>query len=154
VDEKSGQPKQTIGIDPTTGQQRMYNVLSPWGQRYGQYVKQIESKQQSRGYNDIEEQKELALTYVQRDYALWQIQQGQQTPAAPVAAAPAAPAAAPKTPQQLANDAFLNRANPPGKKPGAGAVNPAPVVVNKRNIAQVMREELLAAGMNDGTLRN
>lgn len=155
IDQATGQPRQQLGIDPQTGQQTAVPLLSPWGQRFKAHATEVHSQQQRRGYHDEAEIERLAFERVSAEFDRWQLQEvlagrlkvGEQTPVAP--------AAPQKTPQELANEKFLNKNNPPGaRQPGGGSTTPAEPEVTKQNFKDILRQQFAAAGITDQTLRN
>lgn len=151
LDPSTGQPKMQMQVDPQTGQTQNVRVLSQWGNQFSQYVQQVTNDQHTRGYHDEAQIQQIAMSLIQRDFAVWKLNSQQQTPLPQNTQATASQATPPLTPQQQANQAFLDRANPPGKQgvPARGNVKqPEPEKVSKRNLERVMREELAKAGYN------
>jgi hypothetical protein len=151
IDQATGQPKKQAGLNPMNGQRMEMNVLSPWGQRFSQYVQEISQRQTARGYQDVEEQKQIALAQIQRDYAIFENEQYRAgkapSPQSP-AAAPSAPPTRQLTPQEAANAAFLAKQNPASPPPRGNAVPGEKKVVNK-NLRQEMMSAMQAAGITD-----
>jgi hypothetical protein len=125
----NGQRKFQQVVDPRSGQYVNQPVLSPWGQRFQQYVAQEEARQRQRGYMDVEEQKRNALGWVQRDYALYALQNGQKPQSPPV------------DPRQQSNQQFLQgQGSLP--RPGANVNQAQPPVVDGRNVDQYAQDLL------------
>lgn len=141
IDPATKMPREQIGFDPATGEQRTFKVLSPWGQHFAKYVERISQQQAARGYHDEEEAKNLAMVYFERDVA--QAKLGMNSPAA-------APGTA--TPQDKANQAFLDKANPPGKSEPGGGNSKANEKVTNKNLIQAMLKEMREAGISDAQL--
>ncbi len=133
-----GQRKQVMGFNPQTGEQTFTPVLSQYGQIYAKHAKAIDQRQAQRGYHDEEEMKELALLMTQRDAAAFQ-----QQPTAPAAAQ-----TPPPDPQKAANDAFLKKANPPGKNTKTGNMKVAEEPITSRNLERAFLKEMQEAGFN------
>jgi hypothetical protein len=152
IDPQTGRPRQQLGINPQTGQQQMFDMLSPWGQKFRQYATEVNASQGRRGYHDEAEIQSEALRRVQFDFAMQELA---DIKAGRVPITPANPAEPPKTPQQKSNDDFLNKHNPPGaRQPGGGNTTPEPPKITKQNLRQIMLQEMAAQGITDQTLGN
>lgn len=162
IDPASKAPKQKQEIDPTTGQWRTTEVLSPWGERMARYADGVRKQQEARGYFDQAEVQNLAYAQVQRDYSTWLLQSvasGQMTPQQvqamlnPGAAPPPAAGTPGVTPQQAANQTFLDKNNPAAASGGKG-----PPPAEEAVTAKTLRRELLKAfregGITKETLKN
>lgn len=150
VDPQSGQPRQASTFNPSTGQYQVQPALSQWGQAFAHYVQGEDAKQRSRGYVDVEEQKRNAMALVQRDYAVQQLRLQQSGGVSPAAMAPPNG----KTPQQLANEAFLANNNPPGGVQRGNSVPLPEVPVTKQNLVDMLRQNFRAGGITDEVLQN
>lgn len=144
----NGNVQQQQIFNPMTGQCTMAPQLSPWGQRFSQYVQQEASEQQRRGFMDVGRQQQVAMAMIQRDYAFAQLQ-GQRAPA------PAATPPAPQNPREAANQRLLQQNNPPANVPPTnGNANPGPQRIPKGQLRAELLKAFSANGINDQTLNN
>ena len=149
-----GRPQQTLVWNPTTGRQETQAVLSVWGQKLRDYALEEAQYQQTRGIYDPERQKQVAMQKVEREaaiYRLQQIQQAQQPPqtwAGARQAAQSAPAAPAQSPLEQANQAFTMRYSnaAPGQRGSGGNSVTAPTPDGRFNIEQELKAALAAAG--------
>lgn len=131
-------------FNPTTGQYSLAPVMSPWGQRFTQYVQQEFAEQQRRGYMDVARQQQVAMAMIQRDYAIAQLRAG-----------PAPPQSAPQNPRVAANEAIMRANNPAPAQPVAqGNTIPAGKTPNKLNLRELMAQEMRQNGITTETLNN
>jgi hypothetical protein len=151
--DQQGQRKFQTVLNPQTGALEPQPILSQWGSKLRDYVMEESRRQQQRGYNDLEEQQRYALQRVQLDYALSQIQSGQQAtpPATPAQNDPSAPAAPAPTPRQTANDQFLRTNGGLANGQPATPASVLPPSQPSRGLAALLREDFQKAGITDQT---
>jgi hypothetical protein len=130
-------------INPQTGMP----PLTPLGRQYAQYIFRAESM----GITNTRDQHEYALGFLQRDYALGQLQgQGQQpgnpSPAQQQPVAPGANAAA----QQFLQQARQGAANPAAPAQNVNGNYQAPNGLSARGLQEAMLKELQANGIQPG----
>lgn len=143
LDPQTRQPRVHSIFDPNTGKYRSEPALSQWGKAFASYVQEEDSRQRARGYHDVDEQKNIAMAKVQRDYAVAQMKVSQMGGMAPSGL----------TPQQQANQAFLSANNPPAGVPATGApVQPTTTPVTRANLLEALRAEFKANGITDDTI--
>lgn len=154
VDPATKMPKVTQTLDPQTGQWRQTEVLSPWGERMRTYADGIRKQQEARGYFDQREIEQVAYAQVQRDYAVWENQEMRagRIPITPPVA-PTAPTVPAKSPQDAANQAFLD-ANNPAAAPGKNGQPAAEKPVTSKNLRAEMLKAFKAAGLTAKTINN
>lgn len=153
IDPQTKQPKTANVFDPQTGGYRSVPVMTPLGKKFQEYATQEHERQVKRGYTDDQEVTDIAMAKIQRDFAVSEmerLQQGAQPPATPGAPA--------KTPQQAANDKFLDKANPAGRgaaRPAAANGNATPIEpkVTKRNLEKQLLADLRGAGFNNDNMK-
>lgn len=143
MDPQTRQIRQHSVFDPNTGQYRTEPVLTQWGQAFASYVRDEDARQRSRGYSDVNEQKRNAMDRVQRDYAVAQLKVLQTGGMAPSGLSP----------QQQANQQFLQQHNPPAGVPATGGpISPAATPVTRTNLADMLRQNFKAQGITDEVL--
>ncbi len=150
--DQSGRAVMASQFDAQTGQYKQVPKLSQWGQAFTDYVRQEADYQQRAGMpQDIARQRDMAMAQVQRDFAVWKLNNANNgntgTPTAP---------AVPVNPQQVANDRFLAQNNPSAAVPMAqGNSSPAPAQPpNKRNINDMLKQAFKQKGITDEVLLN
>lgn len=137
---------QTQQFNPMTGQYYQAPVLSQWGQAFGRYVADIARQQTGRGYTDVAEQQRIATMMVERDYAIALYNGKHQV------GQPANPAAPQVTPQQAANNQFLQNNNPPAAQPpvnGNSRFQDPAFPKNVHEFEQMGIAQLRALGINN-----
>lgn len=147
--DQGGQIRQTMAINPMTGQAEPQNMLSPWGQRLNQYISDEFSWQKQNGVYDPDRVMRVAYERVQRDAASYQLQQqttGNGT-------APAQQAAAQLTTRQASNQRALQNSPAPVQPGTNGNVVTAEPKVDGSNIAEFMRNLIKENGLS-GTVPN
>lgn len=162
LDPQTHAPRQTAIFNPATGQYVNSPQLSQWGNAFSGYVQQESARQQKYGYNDVEEQKRNAMAFVQRDFAVARLQALQQQPGQQPGQPqqqppgnPANPQAGQLTPQQAANQQYLQAHNPAaGVPPAGGPTMPSPPQVTRGNLAEALRQAFKTNGITDDVLRN
>lgn len=153
--DQSGQVVMQAQFNPQTGQYVQIPKLSQWGAAFADYVREEANYQAQNGLpQDVSRQRDVAMHRIRGDYAIWKLNNptngGNGTP---TAQAPAAPA---MTPQQAANQIFLQQNNPAaGIPPAGGNSNPAPAgPTTRRNFNDMLRENMKRNGITDEVIRN
>lgn len=147
----SGQAVTQSQFNPHTGQYEQKPKLSQWGSAFANYVREESEYQAASGMpQDINRQRDVAMAKIQRDVAIWKLnnQGNGAATGTPTAQAP------PVDPQQAANQRFLQQNNPAAGIPAAaGNSTPAPAA-GKRNLADMLRENFKRKGITDEVLIN
>lgn len=140
--DQNGQRRFQSVVNPQTGSLEQQPVLSPLGQKLRDYVTEEARRQQSRGYYDLEEQQRNAMTRVQLDYALQQLEakNNPQAPA-PTVATP------PPNPREATNAAFLKNQGPAARPATPPSV--APPTQPRRDLTELLRERFKQNGITD-----
>lgn len=157
--DQSGQQRRTSVFNPQTGRYETQAVLSVWGQKFRDYALDEAQYQQKNGIYDPERQKRVAMERVEREAAVYRLQQmqaqmyQQNQPAvasggayqqgAPGGIATQAQPQGTYLEQQNANFLAQNGNASPGRR---GNTVTAPTPVTQMNLEQMLRESLAAAG--------
>jgi hypothetical protein len=138
--DQAGQIKHQPVFDPASGRYVQQRVLSPWGQKFRDYIVQESEWQRRHGINDTEAQTRRAMEKVQFEYLL----AAQQTGAAPQQQQPQQ-AAPQQTPRQQANQSFLGRqtVQPVQRGPSSPASTP---VTTRHELEQTLLQRFKEAG--------
>lgn len=151
----AGQVVMQSQFNPQTGQYVQIPKLSQWGSAFAEYVREEANYQAQNGLpQDVTRQRDIAMHRIRGDYAVWKMQNPTNgVTGTPTAPAPSAPA---MTPQQLANQNFLQQNNPAaGIPPAGGNSTPAPAgPTNRRNFNDMLRDNFKKKGITDEVLIN
>lgn len=140
----TGGIKTAAVFDPRSGQYVQQRVLSPWGQRFQSYVTQEAQRQQYRGYQDLEEQKNNAMMRLTNEYMQSELAQKQVAPAPAASAAPAQKPA--PTPREKWNEMFLGQQAGNGQAAQRGNSVPADTPVTDQNLYQTLLSAITSVG--------
>lgn len=150
----SGQPIKQQVFNSNIGQWVEVPRLSQWGQAFTKYVQDEAEYQQQMGVpQDIKRQRDMAMVRLERDYAVFKLNNPNNGATGTQTAIASTPT---PNPQAASNLAFLNANNPAANiTPPNGNSTPAPAgPTTRRNFVDMLRDNFKRKGITDEVLNN